>query len=307
MAAPLTVRTAGADGTDADTVRALAERASAEAGSPVLNEQSLIALSGATDTAPLVLIALAGQAGGEPVGAAVVELGPDASTVELVLPDGPAASAAGPALLDALLGQVTDERPVLLWAHGRGSRTTPLAEARGLPRTRELYVLARPGDRPVADAPLPPGVQLSSFRPGVDDAEWLAVNAEAFADHAEQGRWSAADLRARMDEPWFDPAGFLLARRADTGQLLGFHWTKTERAHPDGPIDSGEVYVIGVARAAAGLKLGSALLAAGLRHLAELGAPVVYLYVDGDNVGARALYANRGFVEHNLDVCFRLR
>ncbi|MCW2602125.1 MAG: mycothiol biosynthesis acetyltransferase [Pseudonocardiales bacterium] len=298
---PLTIQTADAD--DAAAVRALAEQATAEAGSPVLNEQSLIALAGATDTAPIVLIARAGEA---PVAAAVIEVADAASTLELVLPDG---ADAGPALLDAVLAddRVPADRPVLLWAHGRGSRTAPLAEGRGYEAIRSLYVLRRPGSLAVEDAPLPPGVELSTFRPGVDNADWLAVNAAAFATHAEQGRWSAADLQARIDEDWFDAAGFFLARSSGSGELLGFHWTKTERAEPGGPITVGEVYVIGIAPAAAGLRLGSALLAVGLRHLQDVGAPVVDLYVDGDNTGARALYANRGFAEHNLDVCYRIR
>ena len=334
MAVHLTVRTAHAD--DAAAVRALADRATAEAGSPVLNEQSLIALAGATDTAPVVLVAQIddgridngriddgridngriddgridnGQRGGGPIAAAVVEVAADASTVELVLPDGPSASDAGEALLAAILADpaIPAARPVLLWAHGRESRTSPLARAGGFETVRELYVLRRPGALAVGDAPLPPGVELSTFRPGLDNADWLAVNAEAFATHAEQGRWSAADLQARIDEDWFDADGFFLARSSASGQLLGFHWTKVEREAPGGGITGGEVYVIGIASAAAGLRLGSALLAVGLRHLQDLGAPVVDLYVDGSNVGARALYAGRGFVEHNLDICYRMR
>ena len=87
---------------------------------------------------------------------------------------------------------------------------------------------------------------------GADEDAWLAVNAAAFAGHSEQGRWTRADLLAREAEPWFDPAGFLLAERENV--LLGFHWTKV---HADG---MGEVYVLGVDPAAHGLGLGSALL-----------------------------------------------
>lgn len=304
MAAPLTIESTGS--ADAAAVRVLAEQASTDAGSPVLNEQSLIALAGATDSAPIVLLA---RAGANPVAAAVIEIADAASTVELVLPDGDHAGDAGPALLDAVLAEdrIPADRPVLLWAHGRGSRTAPLADGRGYEAIRSLYVLRRPGALAIDDAPFPPGVDLSTFRPGVDNTDWLGVNAAAFAAHAEQGRWSAADLQARIDEEWFDPTGFFLARSRATGELLGFHWTKTERDEPGGPITGGEVYVIGIAPAAAGLRLGSALLAVGLTHLQSIGAPVVDLYVDGDNTGARALYANRGFAEHNLDVCYRMR
>jgi len=37
------------------------------------------------------------------------------------------------------------------------------------------------------------------------------------------GRWTHADLQARIDEPWFDAAGFLLT---NVRVLLGYHWTK---------------------------------------------------------------------------------
>ena len=120
---------------------------------------------------------------------------------------------------------------------------------------------------------------MRAFVPGQDEEAWLAVNAAAFAHHREQGRMTRADLEAREAEPWFDPAGFLLAER--DGDLVGFHWTKV---HPDG---SARSTCSGVAPAAQGLRLGPALLTRGLAWLAEHGCgTAMLLYVDDDNPGA---------------------
>jgi mycothiol synthase len=187
---------------------------------------------------------------------------------------------------------------LLVWAHGRRSRLTRVLRERGFTEVRELYQLRRPlADLP-PDPPLPADVTVRSFRPGQDEQAWLEVNAAAFATHAEQGRRTLAELQALMAEPWFAPGDFLLADRG--GELLGFHWTKVHSA------DLGEVYVLGISPTAQGLGLGNALLVRGLRHLGERGCTQVLLYVDGDNTAARRLYERAGFVEHDLDVQWRL-
>jgi mycothiol synthase len=185
-----------------------------------------------------------------------------------------------------------------VWSHGRRSRLATVLDERGYERIRELYQLRRPLGSLPDDPPLAEGVVVRAFEPGRDDDAWLAVNAAAFATHAEQGRWTHDDLQARIDEPWFDEAGFLLAERE--GQLLGYHWTKV---HPGG---AGEVYVLGIAPQAQGSGLGNALLVRGLRYLAGRGCPEVLLYVDGDNPSALGLYERAGFTEHDLDVQWRL-
>lgn len=198
-----------------------------------------------------------------------------------------------PVLLDAVA-----QRTVLVWSHGRRSRLRAALERRGFAPFRELHQLRRIlADLP-ADPPLPDDVQIRTFRPGADEDAWLAANAAAFAAHPEQSRWTRADLAARIAEPWFDPAGFLLAERGD--DLLGYHWTKI---HPDG---AGEVYVLGIAPAAQGLGLGNALLVRGLRHLADKGCPEALLYVEGDNDPALRLYSRAGFHEHDLDLQWRI-
>jgi mycothiol synthase len=99
-----------------------------------------------------------------------------------------------------------------------------------------------------------------------------------------------------MAEPWFDPAGFLLAVRGPS--LLGFHWTKI---HPDG---LGEIYVLGVDPSAADLRLGRPLAVAGLVSLRDRGVETAMLYVDESNPRAMRLYDKLGFTPWSSDVTY---
>ena len=72
----------------------------------------------------------------------------------------------------------------------------------------------------------PTGVVLRAFRPGEDDEAWLALNARAFADHPEQGRWTLRDLQAADGRAVVRPGGLPAGRAGRDGELLGFHWTK---------------------------------------------------------------------------------
>jgi mycothiol synthase len=203
----------------------------------------------------------------------------------------------------------TDPRGRLrLWAHGDHPSAGALALSLGFVRARVLLQMRRSLYAPLPEPKLPEGVALRPFRPGEDDEAWVTVNARAFADHPDQGRWKLRDLRLRMAEPWFDPDGFLLAV-AEDGRLLGFHWTKVHgdrghhQEHQHEPI--GEVYVLGVDPDAHGTGLGSSLTAAGLRYLRGRGLDQAMLYVDESNVRAVALYARLGFARWSTDVSYR--
>jgi mycothiol synthase len=272
------VSTAVPDGPTRVAILALANRIAEQDDAPPLSDDALTHLS-----APDVAHAVVHEAGrlvgyGQRRGdSAEVAAEPDAAGI----------------IVDAI-----SKPGLLIWAHGRRSRLTPVLRERGLTPVRELYQLRRPLDGLPLDPPLPAGVTVRSFQPGQDEQAWLEVNAAAFETHAEQGRRTLAELRALMAEPWFAPWDFLLADRG--GELLGFHWTKVHSA------DLGEVYVLGISPKAQGLGLGNALLVRGLRHLADRGCTEVKLYVDGDNAGARRLYERAGFDEHDLDVQWRL-
>jgi mycothiol synthase len=205
----------------------------------------------------------------------------------------------GAALVEALEAADPD-RMLRVWAHGRLPGAVALAAARGYVEDRVLWQLRRPLDG-IPDAPLPDGFTLRAFVPDQDEAAWVEVNNRAFAGHPEQGGWTVEDLLVREAEPWFDPAGLLLATRAD-GSVGGFHWTKV---HPEEDPPIGEVYVLAVDPSARGLRLGPALTVAGLRHLRARGLSQVGLYVDESNAGAVRLYESLGFRKWDADVQFR--
>ncbi len=206
------------------------------------------------------------------------------------------------ALLDAAAGRGVGLR---VWALGNTPAAAGLAARTGLEPARVLLVMSRP----LADLPepsVPAGVVLSTFSPGADEDAWLHVNARAFAHHPEQGGIDREDLAERMAEPWFDPAGFFLARRADAAgpgaAVLGFHWTKQHDAL--GEAGLGEVYVLGVDPDAQGRGLAKALLLTGLAHLRDAGDTTVELYVEADQAGPVGLYTAYGFTESSRDVMY---
>lgn len=190
------------------------------------------------------------------------------------------------------------------WSHGNDPAAAVVAERLGLRRVRELRRMRGEltGLR-LGEPALPDGARIRAFSPGADEPGVVRVNARAFSAHAEQGSMTEADVRADENEGWFDPAGFLLAVDAED-RLLGFHWTKVHQgvvADPSGR-PMGEVYVIGVDPDAHGRGLGTALLAAGLRHLRQAGLAQAMLYVESDNAAAIRMYESFGFRHWDSDV-----
>jgi len=229
------------------------------------------------------------------------------SSAELVVDPAQRGRGLARALVAGLLRETPDGR-LRLWAHGEHPGAAALARAMGFEQIRALWQMRRSLYAKLPPVVLPDGVTVRTFQPARDERDWLDVNARAFADHPEQGGWTLEDLHRRMQEPWFDPAGFFLAERA--GRLVGFHWTKvhggeqaSDGGHGHDPI--GEVYVVGVDPAAQGGGLGKALVLTGLRHLRALGLPEVMLYVEADNTAAIRLYTSLGFTHWDTDVMFR--
>ncbi len=180
------------------------------------------------------------------------------------------------------------------WLERPGEADLAVAHRSSLRPTRELHEMR-------CELPLTehPSIDTRSFRPGLDDESWLAVNNRAFASHGEQGGWTLQTLHSRLAEPWFDADGFRLHER--DGRLAGFCWTKI---HADHDPALGEIYVIAVDPDFHGRGLGRELTLAGLDAITARGVGLANLYVDDDNVAARRLYERLGFSIHRTRVAF---
>ncbi len=256
----------------------------------------------------------------ETAAVSAVAVAVDADPAEVVVDPDSRGHGLGTALVRAAV-----ERQNAVWAYGDLPAAARVADRLGLVRGRVLLQLRRgtinpdSADRDSPDFPgagpaveLPPGITVRTFVPGRDEEAFLAVNARAFAWHPEQGRLDIAGLRAEMQQPWFDPAGFFLAVRA--GEVVGFHWTKVHPADPTpgaGEPDAagdrrpvGEVFVIGVDPDAGIRGLGAPLTAIGLEYLSGRGIGTVMLFVEGDNGPALRLYQRFGFRTHLSNVVY---
>jgi len=296
--------------TEQQQVIALIGRAAAVDGHASVNEAGLLALrspsGGPADATASRHVLIHDGGTGELIGYAQAITEESGRVAALVVDPGHRRQGLGSTLWRQLAAE-TSSAPLRVWAKGDAPAARALAAALGLRPVRTLQILGRSlsGDLPPADPPA--GITIRTFRPGLDEESWLAVNARAFAFHPEQGSLTRTDLDQRMAEPWFDPAGFFVAVRdepadgapGDGTPIVGFHWTKREPGSP-----TGEVYVIGVDPAAGVRGLGTPLLGVGLRHLRAVGASEVDLYVEADNDRALALYHRYGFSLVSSDVMY---
>lgn len=279
----------------AEHVLALADRAFAADGFAPLNEEARFAIAGAPAEHLIT------EQDGVVVG--YLQWQPEFATAQVVVDPRFRRRGLGDALVGQLMDGLADSSlppappghdEVGIWSFGDLPAAREFATALGFTPSRTLLVMRR-GLARLSPAPIPDGLTLRGFQPGDQDA-LLALNAEAFAEHPEQGALDADGLAQRMAEDWFDPDGLILAFDADGP--VGFHWTKL--AEPQ----TGEVYVIGTAARARGRGYGRVLLDAGLAHLAAAGATDVLLYVDSAEQIPVRMYEGAGFVVDHRDLLY---
>ncbi len=203
--------------------------------------------------------------------------------------------------------EITNGQAIRLWAHGINGTAHLLASTLGYAKIRELWQMRRSLFSEIPAVAVDDGISIRNFIPSQDESEWLALNREIFAEHPEQGSWTAADLAVRMKEAWFDPNGFFLALNA-ADQIVGFSWTKIHGGHKHGDHqhpEIGEIYVLGVSPQLRRSGLGKALTVKSLEYLRDQGLPATMLYVESENQTAISLYESVGFTHWDTDIMFR--
>ncbi len=184
-----------------------------------------------------------------------------------------------------------------VWAYRGRPGSAELARRFGFSVSRELFEIGMPLPDTLPSVALPEGIELRGFRPGKDDAEWLALNNLVFAGHPEQGNWDIADLAARLDQGWFKAEDFLVA--VELGKLVAYNWLKLDEEARDG-----EIYVIGVHPSLRGIHFGRSLTILGLQHMKERGMIEASAFVDAENKGALSLYQSLGFTVRHTDLLY---
>lgn len=306
-------------------MQALAELAQAEDGATPFSEQThveVIRAAGQGRAASSTVRVFEACSADQPVGLAVLVREGDTWVLEAAVIPTWRGQGIGLALITAAV-QALEGQQVAAWVHGgRQERTPALNSAHAIARklgwqaTRELYKLelslttaSREAVLTLAhQTALPQGLNLSTYTP--DQAPyWVELNAQAFADHPEQGRLTLEDLQVRTASSWFRSEGFFLVQPPEGAPLAGYHWTKIPT--DQGAEPEGEVYALGIHPRWQGKGLGKALTLAGMAYLAqatdEHGRPLhrIVLYVDADNTPAISLYRALGFTPLTVDRQYR--
>lgn len=208
-------------------------------------------------------------------------------------------TAALAALLSVADGAAGTTAPLLTWAHGENPAAEALLGRSGFTPVRSLYrmaldpaLLPSDGRDPLALARADE-LSLHTFDVERDSAEWVRVNAAAFATHPEQGRITQDDFALMREESWFDPDDLILLTGA-RNEVIGSTWIKTVLDPATGTVET-ELYAVGVDPAHAGRGLGRLLLDVTLARMAQHAPASVSLYVDGENERAVRMYEAAGF------------
>ena len=190
------------------------------------------------------------------------------------------------------------------WGDSEVAGHAELAAAHGYRVVRYGFEMRRPVAEPIADVPLPPGLEIRPVRPADHRRIWDA-DAEAFEDHWERGKRVEEDYVRWFTAPWLDTSLWQVAWDGEevAGSVLtAIHPEENERLG----LRIAWLDHVSVRRPWRRRGLAAALIASTLRILRDRDIEVAGLGVDAENpTGALALYERLGFRRHKTGIAYR--
>ena len=204
----------------------------------------------------------------------------------------------------ALVDGRTGERTLGSWPDEAQTGAVALYESEGYSIARYGFMMIRDLAEPIPDLPMPEGLDV---RP-VDEADHRRIwdaDTEAFRDHWNAGERTEADFEGWFASPELDTSLWRVAWDGDevAGAVMGFIYPAENEALG---VQRGWLDHVSVRRPWRRRGLASALIAATMRGLRDVGMTEAALGVDAENpTGALGVYENLGFRRSRTGVQYR--
>ena len=204
----------------------------------------------------------------------------------------------------ALVDGRTGERSLGSWPDEAQAGAVALYESEGYAIVRYGFMMVRDLTEPIPELPLPDGLELRPVEP-VDHRRIWDADVEAFRDHWDPGERTDADFEGWFASPELDTGLWRVAWDGDevAGSVMNFIYPAENETLGQ---QRGWLDHVSVRRPWRRRGLASALIAASMRALRDVGMTEAALGVDAENPsGALRVYENLGFRRTRTGVAYR--
>ena len=168
-----------------------------------------------------------------------------------------------------------------------------ILESSGWYKTKTYWDL-RFDELHLEDLVLPDNYSLRHFVKGKDEGALTDLQNQSFGNHWGFSPNDIEQIRYRTQMERTDDKGIIFIEKK--GEIAGYNWTM--EAH-NGPSSVGWVAMTGVHPNYRGLRLGRAVVLAGMHYLKSKNISGIELEVDSENIPATKLYDSIGFRKIN--------
>jgi ribosomal protein S18 acetylase RimI-like enzyme len=204
----------------------------------------------------------------------------------------------------ALVDGRTGERSLGSWPDEAQAGAVALYESEGYAIVRYGFMMVRDLTEPIPELPLPDGLEVRPVEP-VDHRRIWDADVEAFRDHWDPGERTDADFEGWFASPELDTGLWRVAWDGDevAGSVMNFIYPAENETLGQ---QRGWLDHVSVRRPWRRRGLASALIAASMRALRDVGMTEAALGVDAENPsGALRVYENLGFRRTRTGVAYR--